>query len=196
MTTQLVYRSRVLADLVPGGMVRDVALAAGSAAFTGAAAQVAIPLPFTPVPISLATFAVLLTAAALGPYRAGSAMLLYLAAGVVGMPWFSEQRSGFALPSFGYIIGFVVAAVIVGAMARRGTDRSVRGTVATMIFGNVVIYAIGVPYLALSLGLGLTDALLLGMVPFLIGDGLKILLAAGLLPGAWRLVGRRADQAR
>lgn len=191
MTTQLAYRPRVLADLVPGGLVRDIALVAGAAAFTGAAAQVAIPLPFTPVPISLATFAVLLSAAALGPYRAGSAMLLYLAAGVVGLPWFSEQRSGFGFPSFGYIIGFVIAAAIVGAMARRGADRSVRGTIATMILGNAAIYAVGVPYLAASLGLGLTDALLLGMVPFLIGDGLKILLAAGLLPGAWRLVGRR-----
>jgi len=194
-TTQLAYRPRVLADLLPGGVARDIALVMGVAAFTGAAAQVAVPLPFTPVPISLATFAVLLSAAALGPYRAGGAMLFYLAAGVVGMPWFSEQRSGFGFPSFGYITGFVIAAAIVGAMARRGTDRSVRGTIATMILGNVAIYAAGVPYLALSLGLGLTDALLLGMVPFLIGDGLKILLAAGLLPGVWRLAGRRADQA-
>lgn len=189
MTTSVAYRPRVLADLVPGGAIRDVALVAGSAAFTGAAAQVTIPLPFTPVPISLATFAVLLSAAALGPYRAGAAMLLYLAAGVGGVPWFSEQRSGFGFPSFGYIVGFVLAALIVGALARRGADRSVRGTAALMILGNLVIYAIGVPYLALAIGVALPEALLLGAVPFLAGDALKILLAAGLLPAAWRLAG-------
>jgi len=189
MMTNVAHRTRVLADLIPGGAVRDVALVAGAAAFTGAAAQIAIPLPFTPVPISLATFAVLLSAAALGPFRAGAAMLLYLAAGMAGVPWFSEQNSGFGFPSFGYIIGFVLAAGLVGALARRGTDRSVAGAAGLMVLGNLVIYAIGVPYLALSIGVGLPEALELGALPFVIGDGLKIALAAGLLPSAWRLVG-------
>lgn len=188
MTTNVVYRPRVLADLIAGGLVRDLALIVGAAAFTGAAAQVAIPLPFTPVPISMQTFTVLLSAAALGPTRAGAAMLLYLGAGVAGVPWFSEQNSGFGFPSFGYIIGFVLAAVLVGALARRGADRTVAGTAALMVAGNLVIYAIGVPYLALAIGVSLPEAVGLGALPFLIGDGLKIMLAAGLLPAAWRLV--------
>ncbi|HVM23808.1 MAG TPA: biotin transporter BioY [Candidatus Limnocylindrales bacterium] len=189
--TTLAAPRRVLADLVPGGLARDVALVAAAAAFTGLAAQVAIPLPFTPVPLSLQTFAVLLSAAALGPYRAGAAMLLYLAAGVGGVPWFAEQRAGVGFPSFGYIVGFVLAAALVGWLARRGADRSVVGTAGIMVIGNLAIYAIGVPYLAFAIGVGLPEAVMLGAVPFLAGDALKILLAAGLLPTAWWLAGTR-----
>ncbi len=191
MTTNGAYRPRVLADLVPGGLVRDLALVAGAAPLTGLCAQVAIPLPFTPVPISLQTFAVLLSAAALGPTRAGAAMGLYLVAGIAGVPWFSEQNSGIGFPSFGYIIGFVLAAVLVGALARRGADRSAAGTAALMVAGNLVIYAIGVPYRALAIGVSLPEAIGLGVLPFLIGDALKIALAVGLLPAAWRLAPRR-----
>jgi biotin transport system substrate-specific component len=184
-------RSRVLADLVPGGLVRDLALVVGAAAFVGLTAQISIPLPFTPVPITLQTFAVLLSGAALGPMRGVAGMLLYLGAGMVGLPWFSEQRSGWEFASFGYIVGFVLAAALVGALARRGLDRSVAGTIAIMVLGNVVIYAIGVPYLAVALGVSLPEAVGFGLTPFLVGDGLKILLAAGLLPAAWRLAGSR-----
>jgi biotin transport system substrate-specific component len=193
VTAQVAHRPRVLADLVPGALVRDITLVGAAAALTGIAAQISIPLPFTPVPISLQTFTVLLAGAALGPIRAGMGMVLYLVAGVAGVPWFSEQQSGFEFPSFGYIIGFVLAAVVVGALARRGTDRTVTGSVGLMILGNLLIYALGVPYLALSLGVSLSEAIALGAVPFLIGDGLKIALAAGLLPGAWKLFGRPSD---
>ena len=118
-------------------------------------------------------------------------MLLYLIAGMAGVPWFSEQRSGLDFPSFGYIVGFVLAAALVGWLARRGLDRSVPGTVGIMVLGNLVIYALGVPYLASSIDVDLVTALELGAVPFLIGDGLKIALAAGLLPAAWWLAGTR-----
>ena len=185
-------RRLVLADLVAGGLVRDVVLVVATAALTGAAAQVAIPLPFTPVPLSLQTFTVLLSAAALGPMRAASAMLIYLLAGMAGVPWFSGQTSGWGFPSFGYVIGFVIAATLVGLLARRGSDRSAPGVIGTMVAGNLVIYAIGVPYLAVAIGVGLPEAIALGVLPFLIGDALKILLAAGLLPAAWRLTGERA----
>lgn len=186
-------RTRVLADLVPGGLVRDLALVVGAAALVGLTAQISIPLPFTPVPITLQTFSVLLAGAALGPMRAAAGMLLYLGAGMAGVPWFSEQQSGWGFPSFGYIIGFVVAATLVGALARRGLDRSVAGTIGLMVLGNLVIYAIGVPYLASYLGVSVADAVGLGLTPFLIGDGLKVLLAAGLLPAAWRLAGGRTQ---
>lgn len=191
MTAHVAHRPLVLADLVPGSLVRDVALVLGAAALTGLAAQVSIPLPFTPVPLSLQTLTVLLAGAALGPMRGGLAMLLYLVAGMAGVPWFSEQRSGFDFPSFGYIVGFVIAAIVVGALARRGADRTVLGTVGLMIAGNLLIYALGVAWLASSLGVTLPRALELGAIPFLIGDGLKIALAAGLLPAAWHLAGNR-----
>ena len=189
MTVTTLAQRRVLADLVPGGLVRDIALIAGAAILTGIAAQIAIPLPFTPVPISLQTFTVLLAGAALGPMRAVAAMILYLAAGAAGVPWFSDTTAGWAFPSFGYVLGFVLAAGLVGWLARRGADRSVPGTIATMVAGNLVIYAVGVPYLAAAVGVGLAEAVTLGATPFLLGDGLKILLAAGLLPAAWRLAG-------
>jgi len=191
MTAHAAHRPLVLADLVPGTLARDVLLVLGAAGLTGVAAQIALPLPFTPVPISLQTLTVLLSGAALGPARGGAAMLLYLVAGMAGVRWFSEQRSGFDFPSFGYILGFVLAAIVVGVLARRGADRSVAGAVGLMVLGNLVIYALGVTWLAVSRDVGVGRALELGAVPFLIGDGLKIALAAGILPGAWKLAGRR-----
>ncbi|HEY7463655.1 MAG TPA: biotin transporter BioY [Candidatus Limnocylindria bacterium] len=189
MTAIAPSRPRVLADLLPGSLVRDVLLVLGAAALTGLAAQISIPLPFTPVPITLQTFTVLLAGAALGPLRGGASMALYLVAGAAGVPWFSEQQHGIAFPSFGYIVGFVVAATIVGALARRGADRSVLGAAAIMVLGNLVIYLVGVPWLMAAIGSDLGRAVELGATPFLIGDALKIALAAGLLPVAWRLAG-------
>jgi biotin transport system substrate-specific component len=179
---------RVLADVVPGGAVRDVALVVGSAVFVGLSAQVTIPLPFTPVPLSGQTFAVLLAVAALGPARGALGMLLYAVAGIAGLPWFAGHQSGWAVPSLGYVLGFVLAAVVVGALARRGADRTVARTFGLMVVGNLCIYAIGVPWLMTSVGVDLGRALVLGVVPFLIGDALKILLASLLLPAAWRFV--------
>ena len=189
MTASAQARRLVLADLLPGSLVRDVLLIAAAAGLTALSARVSIPLPFTPVPITLQTFAVLLSGAALGPVRGGLGMLLYLVVGAAGFGWFAEGRSGVLFPSFGYIVGFVVAAVVVGALARRGADRSVIGTIAMMVLGNLVIYAVGMPWLMAALGLDLSTGYELGVQPFLIGDGLKILLAAGLLPATWRLVG-------
>ena len=191
MTAQVAPRPRVLADLVPGAFARDVALVIGAAVLTGLVAQVSLPLPFTPVPVTLQTLTVLLAGAALGPIRGGLSMLLYLVAGVAGVPWFSQQESGWALATFGYIIGFVVAATLVGALARRGADRTVLGAAFLMVLGNLVIYAIGVAWLANWIPLDLPAALQAGMWPFLIGDALKIVLAAGLLPAAWKLAGER-----
>jgi len=193
MTAQVAPRPRVLADLVPGALVRDVVLIVAAAALTGLAAQVLIKLPFTPVPISLQTFTVLLAGAALGPIRGGMAMLLYLVAGVAGVSWFSEQRAGWEFASFGYIIGFVLAAALVGWLARRGLDRTVPGTVGIMVLGNGLIYVLGVAWLANFLAVDLPTAMGYGLWPFLVGDALKIALAAGLLPGAWKLVGDRPD---
>jgi biotin transport system substrate-specific component len=184
----------VLADLLPGEQVRDALLVVGYAALTGVAAQLSIVLPFTPVPITGQTFAVLLGAAALGWRRAALGMGLYLAAGLAGVPWFAEGRGGveaLTVPSFGYVVGFLVAAAVVGWLAGRGQDRTPARTVLTMVAGNLLVYAFGLPWLMASLDVGLAEGMELGVTPFLAGDALKILVAAGLLPGAWSLAGRR-----
>ncbi|MFJ2368342.1 biotin transporter BioY [Microbacterium sp. NPDC087665] len=180
----------VLADLVPGARVRDVALTLAGTAFITVAGYIAIPLPFTPVPLSLATFAVLLTGAALGPARGATSALIYLVLGVGGVPLFASGNAGWAFSSFGYIVGYVIAALLVGSLARRRADRTVLSTIGLAGLGSLTIYACGVPWLAGFVGVDLATAITLGVVPFLIGDAIKIVAMAGLLPGTWRLVDR------
>ena len=182
---------RVLGDVIPGGAVRDTVLVVGGAALTALAAQVSIPLPFTPVPLTLQTFAVLLVGASLGTVRGVLSMLLYLVAGVLGAPVFSNHSSGWGGASFGYVIGFVVAAGVVGYLAERGATRGIARTAGVMVIGNLVIYAIGVPWLMVVANLSFPRALALGVLPFLIGDAIKVAIAAGLFPAAWRLAGHR-----
>lgn len=192
MTTAVdsVRRTPVLADLIPGAMARDIALTLTGTAFIAVSGFILIPLPFTPVPLSLATFAVLLTGAALGPLRGASSAGLYLLLGVVGLPIFGDGSSGWAFASFGYIIGYVLAALIVGLLARRRADRNVWATLGLASLGSLTIYAAGVPWLAAFLGVDLLTALAYGVLPFLVGDAVKIAAAAALLPTAWRLVDR------
>src|SRR3954467_3245587 len=112
-----------LGDVVPGGLVRDVALVVGGTLFVALSALVQVPLPFTPVPLSLQTFAVLLTGAALGSRRGSLSMALYLLVGLAGVPWFAAHHSGWAFASFGYVVGFVAAAWLVGRLAEAGGAR-------------------------------------------------------------------------
>jgi len=184
---QPIAPGQVLADLLPGSRVRDAVLVTVFAAVIGLSAQLAVPLPFTPVPVTGQTFAVLLGAAALGAGRATLGTSLYLVLGVAGVPWFTGTGGA----SFGYIVGFVAAALIVGRLARLGNDRTVARTVVLMVVGNLAIYVFGATGLALVLGVGLGEALALGVVPFLIGDAVKVALATALLPATWRLVGAR-----
>lgn len=185
---------RVLADVVGLTWARNALLVAGGAAFVGLSAQIAFYLPWNPaVPVTLQTFAVVLSAAVLGSVRGVLALLLYAALGVAGMPWFAEQSSGYAAPSFGYIIGFVAAAFIVGRIAESGATRTFWRSVGLMVLGNVIIYAIGATWLKYNLGIpwfGADSAWAYGVRDFLVGDALKIIAAAGLLPLAWRLVRR------
>ncbi len=179
-------RPLVLADLVPGARARDLLLVLGGAALTGLMAQIAIPVVGSPVPVTGQTFAALAVGAALGWQRGAASLALYLVAGMAGMPWYADGGSGFGFPSFGYVIGFVFAAALVGALASRGGDRSPARTIGTMLVGNAVVYAFGLAYLMFDLNLGLGAAWDIGMKNYLLGDGLKILLAAGCLPLVWR----------
>ena len=186
-------RLPTLGDVVPGGLARNIALVVGGAVFVGLTAQLSVPLPFTPVPLSLQTFSVLLSGAVLGSRRGLLSMALYALAGMAGVPWFAQHHSGWSFPTFGYVVGFVLAAVVVGRLAERGADRTLLRSVAMMVLGNLAIYAVGAPWLMLSTGMSLPVALAKGVVPFLVGDAIKIAVAAGLLPAAWKLVnsGRR-----
>ncbi len=182
---------RTLSDrLVRPGVLSSALLVLGGALFTALLAQVSIPLPFTPVPVTLQTFAVLTTGAALGSRKGALALLVYTLAGMAGAPVFAGGSGGAATmfgPLGGYLIGFVVAAYLVGLLAERGWDRDGK-VILAMILGEVVMYAIAVPWLGLYLGMA--KAVTLGFVPFVIGDALKLLVASGLLPLTWRLVGR------
>ncbi|TSB21289.1 biotin transporter BioY [Streptomyces sp. NBC_01525] len=195
-TAALTRPGAVLADLLPAATatrarVRDAALVAGGAVLTGVAAQIALPIPGSPVPVTGQTFAALLVGTALGARRGLASLALYAAVGMAGVPWFAEGRSGPGGATFGYVLGMLLASVVVGALARRGGDRGTLRTAGTMAAGLAVIYAVGVPYLALSTGMSFGQALAAGMVPFLIGDALKAALAMGALPTAWKLAGRR-----
>ncbi|WP_274915699.1 biotin transporter BioY [Streptomyces sp. WZ-12] len=186
----------VLADLLPAASVsrarvRDAALVVGGAVATGLAAQIAVPVPGSPVPVTAQTFAALLVGASLGARRGLLSLALYALVGMAGVPWFAGGASGAGGATFGYVLGMLLAATAVGALARRGGDRGVLRTAVTMAAGNALIYGIGVPYLALSTGISLGQAVAVGMVPFLVGDALKIALAMGALPTAWKLAGRR-----
>ncbi|MEU9076111.1 biotin transporter BioY [Kitasatospora sp. NPDC004745] len=195
--TTPIPRRAVLADLLPsattrlGAQARDLALVAGGAALTGVAAQLSVNVPGSPVPVTGQTFAALLVGTALGTRRGVASLGLYLLAGMAGMPWFAEGTSGWAMPSLGYVLGFVLAAGLTGALARRGADRTPVNTAVTMVLGSLAVYAVGVPYLALSLHVPLARAAELGLYPYLVGDALKAVLAAGALPLAWKLLGRR-----
>ncbi len=171
------------------GWLRDLILLTLGALFVAALAQVKIPLPFTPVPITGQTFAVLLVGAALGGKLGAASLTAYLALGLMGLPFFSGGASGVQTlfgATGGYLIGFVLAAYLTGALAERGLEREAKTSFLPFLAGSLVIYACGVGWLAFSLG-SLNKALALGLLPFLPGDALKLIAASLALPAAWKL---------
>ena len=168
--------------ILPRSRVISVLLVVAFAALTAVLAQVRVPLWFTPVPFTGQTFAVLASGLVLGSRRGAASQLLYLAAGAVGFPVFQGANGGWSYvtgPTLGYLVGFVAAALVAGLVARRIRFRGA-GLVGA-IAGTVVVYVFGVVWLAHALGVGLPEALTLGVVPFLVGDAVKAALA-GLLP--------------
>lgn len=188
MTTSPLSADRpalVLADLLPGARVRDAILVGTYALLIVASAQVAFPLPGTPVPVTAQTFVVLLGAATLGTTRAAIGGALFLGLGLAGVPWFAVSSGA----TLGYLVGFVAAAAIVGWCARRGWVATWRGAAAAMALGEAAILAFGVAGLMLMFGMSPWEAVAAGVVPFLIGDAVKLAAATALLPGTQRLLG-------
>ena len=178
----------LLARAIPQIRGLDVILIGGFVALNAAAAQIAIPLPFTPIPLTLQTFAVLLTGSALGANSGFLALSIYVAAGALGAPWFAGGSHGIGGATTGYLLGFILAGFVVGKLAERRATHSVKMTIFAFIVGSVLIYSCGVPWLMVSTGMGLSQAIAAGVIPFLIGDALKACFAGVLLPGVWRLI--------
>ncbi|PYS77666.1 MAG: biotin transporter BioY [Acidobacteria bacterium] len=185
------------AVVAPLDWVRSAALVVAFSLFVALAAQVVVPLPWTPVPLTAQTFAVLLTGALLGSRLGALALIAYLAEGAVGLPFFSGGAGGahflFFSATAGYLFAFPAAAFVTGHLAGRGWDRRLLTAAAAMLLGSLVILAGGWAWLALFLRSGV-EAFRLGVAPFLVGDLLKIALAAAALPAGWALLRRKASR--
>jgi biotin transport system substrate-specific component len=171
-------------------IVRDITLVLLGSWLVALFARIEIPLPISPVPITGQTFAVLLVGALLGSKRGAAAMLAYMTQGAAGLPFFAGGASGPGIltgTTAGYLAGFIVAAYVVGLLAERGMERSFKTSIVPFLVGTVIIYAFGVAWLSIVLN-SLPKALGLGLLPFLIGDAIKLIAASVALPAAWKFV--------
>jgi biotin transport system substrate-specific component len=187
-------RPLVLADLVPAVRARNVVLVALGVLFTALLAQVSVPVPGSPVPVTGQTLAVVLTAASLGPARGVSVQVVYILAALVGLPFYSEASGGWDVvvgATGGYVFGFIPAAYLIGLAARHGADRRFRTSVPLFVAGQAVVFAVGVPWLALATGMSAAQALEAGFYPFILGGLVKAAVAAAVLGGAWRVARHR-----
>jgi biotin transport system substrate-specific component len=175
-------------------LVRNAVLVLGLTALTAASAYASIPLPFTPVPLTLQTFAVLAGAAALGAERAVLAQVLYITLAVAGLPVLAGGAGGreeVIGATGGYLLGFVIASYVVGRISAAGASTKTTTTALSYVAGSLVIYALGAPWLAYVLGLSMSEAIAAGVIPFLIGDAIKAVAAGAVLPLAWKLTGSK-----
>ena len=191
---QPTYPAQTIARVVvPKSAATTGVIMVGFALFTAVAAQVVIPIPGSPVPITGQTLAVLLAGAVLGSKAGAGSQLIYWTMGAVGLPFYSSATGGWEAATgatAGYLIGFIAAAWLVGALAERGKDRSIDSALPSFLAGNSIIYAFGVTWLLISVPsiTTMSQALTVGLFPFVIGDAVKILAASLLLPAAWKMV--------
>jgi biotin transport system substrate-specific component len=195
MTMQLSSQAALIDRVVPRSALNSAALIASGAVITTYAAQLVIPM--WPVPITAQTLAVLLVGSVLGATRGAISLMVYFSMGAIGLPVFSAATSLSFGPTFGYLIGFVAAAAVVGWLSERGWHKSVAGVLGSFAIANFVIYLFGLPWLAFALGaLGVANDFVsvtaVGLAPFIVGDVLKMILAAALLPLAWKFLGKRS----
>jgi biotin transport system substrate-specific component len=179
--------------LAPVDAVKSVALVVAFSLFIALSAQVVIPLPFTPVPITLQTFAVLLTGALLGSRLGALALVAYLIEGAAGLPFFRGGNGGWLYlavsPTAGYLLAYPLAAFLTGWLAERGWDKKFLTAAAAIGLGSLVILFGG--WLGLLRFYSAEQAFALGVAPFIVGDILKIALAAAALPSGWALLRRK-----
>jgi biotin transport system substrate-specific component len=178
-------------------LARTAAVVAGFALLTGILAQVEVPLSFTPVPLTGQTLAVLLAGGALGMRLGAASQLLYWLLGMAGLPFYAGGEGGWQAATgatMGYLVGFMVAAALIGYLAERGDVRNLASSLSAMALGSFVIYGFGATWLAVELDVPLANgdpnAIALGVTPFLIGDAIKLVLAGALLPATWKLLDR------
>jgi biotin transport system substrate-specific component len=195
-------RGLTIADfLVPNALAerigirpRHIALIVLGSLLIALCAQIRIPVPGSPIPVTGQTFGVLLVGGALGARRGVTSIGLYVLLGVIGLPFFANREGGLQVifgASGGYLIGFILAGAIVGRLAELGWDRRLIGALGAMLIGNISIYLVGVPWLMAVLNVDLAQGIALGVTPFIVGDIVKLLLAGAAFPFAWWLVGRR-----
>lgn len=180
-----------------GSRLRHVALIAIGAALIYFCARISIPVPGSAVPITGQTFGVLLVGGALGLRRGLASIGLYVLIGLIGLPFFAENQGGIGVilgARGGYIVGFLLAGSLVGRLAELGWDRKIVGALGAMAIGNVAIYLVGVPWYMAVANLDLATGIAKGLTPFLLGDAIKLILAAAAFPIAWWVVGRRAGE--
>ena len=177
--------------------LRNVVLVLTGAFLIYLTARISIPIPGNPVPFTLQTLGILVVGGALGLRRVGLAAGLYVGLGLVGLPFYAEGKGGVDVilgATGGYLIGFILAAALVGRLAELGWDRRFGGAVGATSLGTAVIYLVGVPWLAVTTGMTLGEAIAVGLMPFLVADIVKLLVAAALFPAAWWVVGRRPSE--
>jgi len=172
---------------------RNIFLVLGTSLLVALSAQIAVPLPFSPVPVTFQTLVVLLAGAVLGSRLGALSVLLYLTEGMIGLPFFAKGAAGVAYfrgVTGGYLLGFIVAAFVVGLLVEMGVGRKISTAIFAMGIGNVVIYVFGIAWLQSVLNITTSKALLLGLYPFILGDVYKLGLGVILLPLAWNFFGK------
>lgn len=199
MLTAAIEHPAVLADALFGrrSLAKDIALVGAGAACVGLLAQVSIPM--WPVSITGQTLGVMVAGAILGANRAAAAMITYVVGGLIGIPWFANMGAGvgYALqPSFGFLLGFIVSAWVVGRLSEKLWDRRALSALAAFGVASLIPFIIGIPWMTMILGvffdthLSFTQALELGFFPFVLGGIIKWALAAAIVGGAWNIIGR------
>jgi biotin transport system substrate-specific component len=180
----------VLYEVLPRWRMRTVTLVVGFSLLTALCAQLTFHLPWTPVPVTGETFAVLLAGSTLGWAAGAASQVLFVLEGLAGLPFYQGAHHGWSYAHGvvgGYLVGFVLAAALAGLLAERGQDRNLVTSVPAMLAADALIYVTGVPWLAHVLHVGVAQALELGLVPFVIGDLAKLAAVSVALPTAWRL---------
>ncbi len=185
---------------------RHAALVVAGALVIYLTSLIVLPVPGSPVPITGQTLGVLVVGGALGFRRGMLATVLYVAIGLVGFPAFAEHRGGVGViasvdagrlilgATGGYLVGFVLASGVVGRLAELGWDRHIGGSIAAMLIADASIYLIGIPWLMAATGFTASEAIAKGLLPFVVGDVVKVVIAAGVFPVAWWIVGRRPGE--